>query len=413
MIRKKFRIINESKYLIYLTLTERIFFFFVFILIARNYPLEIYGEMITAFSAAGILIILFDLGLPILLQRETAAKKENASGYLSSVLLINMLLFPLFILFMILICSLFLYDIPIALVILISLAVYFFSVSNILNKSLSGLGDFKSQFVSLLISRIISIAVFLSAVFYFNTGLNILMAIIFCGALIQTSYLLKSISKNKLTINFNISSRPSAGSLIRFSIPLGLAVIFNFLYDKIDILLISKLTDFDQTAYYNAAYGIMKASTISFSFLFASGLTRISILSRNRKAVKLFFSKYSFIILIICIPITLILYFTADFIIKIFYTEKFEDSANVLKILSFALTGLALNNLTGIILNGLGFFRKNMNVTLLGLIINVILNIILIPQYGIAAAAAVTLITEYFVFLGDIFYINKYFKNQI
>ena len=110
--------------------------------------------------------------------------------------------------------------------------------------------------------------------------------------------------------------------------------------------------------------------------------------------------------------LSIILFFGSDLIIRILYTGKFAEAAPVLKILSFALIGLALNNLTGIILNGLGFFRKNMNVTLLGLIINVILNLIFIPMYGIAAAAIITVITEYFILSGDYFYIRKYFRES-
>ncbi|MEZ4689432.1 MAG: hypothetical protein R3A12_04340 [Ignavibacteria bacterium] len=55
----------------------------------------------------------------------------------------------------------------------------------------------------------------------------------------------------------------STFSLIKLSLPLESGSYFNFLYDKIDIL-ISKLTDFDQTAYYNVAYGIYKSSSILF-----------------------------------------------------------------------------------------------------------------------------------------------------
>jgi O-antigen/teichoic acid export membrane protein len=380
--------------------------------IARKFPADVYGEMVTVFSAANIFIMLFDLGLPVLLQKETAVLKEKSSGYLSSVILVNLIFFPLYISAMILFFNLFFSGIPLMMVSTISLMVYFFSIGNILNKSLSGLWDFKSQFSSLCISRSISLIFFLSAVYFFNSGAEDLLLILTAGALIQIAVLLNEIRKNKLNISFKLKNRPAIGPMLKLSFPLGLAVLFNFLYDKIDIILISKLTDFDQTAFYNAAYGILRASTIAFSFMFAAGLTRVSGLKQNRKAVRLFFKKYSAILFQICIIISTILFFGSDLIIRILYTGKFAESAPVLKILSFALIGLALNNLSGIILNGLGFFRKNMNVTLLGLIINVILNLIFIPMYGIAAAAIITVITEYFILSGDYFYIRKYLRES-
>ncbi len=110
----------------------------------------------------------------------------------------------------------------------------------------------------------------------------------------------------------------------------------------------------------------------------------------------------------VCIILTAVLFFFAGVIIELFYTDKFNDSVLVLKILSFAVTGLALNNLTGVILNGLGMYRQNMNVTFLGLILNIILNIIFLPVYGIAGAAVITVLTEYFIFTGDYIYLKKF-----
>lgn len=406
-----FKIFRESKFVILFNLTERIFFFLVFLLIARNYPVDVYGEMVTVFSVANIFIILFDLGLPLLLQKETALHKERSSEYLSSVILINLIFLPLFFTLTITFFILFFPDVSLIMVTLITLMVYFFSIGNILNKSLSGLGDFKSQFSSLLIARSISLILFTAAVIVFNTGLNVLLLILFSGAVIQIYALYKKIRKNNLRISIKNADRNFIRSMLRLSLPLGLAVIFNFLYDKIDIVIISKLTDFDQTAFYNASYGILRASTMAYSFLFAAGLTRVSGFNKNKKAVSLFLKKYSIIIFSICLIISVIIFSGADLIIRILYTDKFKESVPILKILSFALTGLALNNLTGVILNGLGLFRMNMNVTLLGLIINVILNIIFIPVYGIAAAAAVTVITEYFILCGDYFYISKFLRK--
>lgn len=380
-------------------------------MIARNYPVDVYGEMVTVFSVANIFIILFDLGLPVLLQKETALLKERSSEFLSSAILINLIFLPLFFTLTITFFILFFPDVSLIMVTLITLMVYLFSIGNILNKSLSGLGDFKSQFSSLLIARSISLILFTAAVFVFNTGLNDILPYFIFRSSNSIFALYKKIRKNNLRISIKNTDRNFIRSMLRLSLPLGLAVIFNFLYDKIDIVIISKLTDFDQTAFYNASYGTLRASTMAYSFLFAAGLTRVSGFNKNKKAVSLFLKKYSIIIFSICLIISVIIFSGADLIIRILYTDKFKEAVPILKILSFALTGLALNNLIGVILNGLGLFRMNMNVTLLGLIINVILNIIFIPVYGIAAAAAVTVITEYFILCGDYFYISKFLRK--
>jgi O-antigen/teichoic acid export membrane protein len=199
-------------------------------------------------------------------------------------------------------------------------------------------------------------------------------------------------------------------TVLKLSFPLGMAVIFNYMYDKIDILLISKLTDYSQVGFYNIGYGIYKASSFAFSFLLVSGLTRVSYLSRRKTAIKLFFGKYAGSFLLIGIVITVLLFTFSDLLVQIVYTEKFMPSALILKIVSFAVIGLALNNLTGVMLNGLGLYRENMYVTFTGLVFNVILNFIFIPVYGIIAAAVISILTEYFIFLGDYFFIKQYLK---
>jgi len=115
-------------------------------------------------------------------------------------------------------------------------------------------------------------------------------------------------------------------------------------------------------------------------------------------------------VLIISILVSILLFFSSFFIVKFLYTDKYYDSILVIKILSFALIGLGLNNLTGVILNGLGLFKENMYVTLTGLILNVIFNIIFIPMYGIIASALITIFTEYYIFIGDLFFIKRKLK---
>jgi len=201
-------------------------------------------------------------------------------------------------------------------------------------------------------------------------------------------------------------------NIILLSIPIGLAVLFNFLYDKIDIVIISKLTNFSEVAFYNIGYGIYKSSTLAFSFLLISGFTKVSYLSRNKYAVKLFLIKYFKIILVIGILINIFLFSLSGLIINIIYTDKYFNSIFILKILSFAVIGLSLNNLTGIILNGLGLFKQNMIVTFIGFSTNIILNLYFIPLYGIIAAALISVLTEYIILAGDFFYLNKFFKAK-
>lgn len=383
----------------------------VFLLVARKYPTGLYGELITIFSIANIFMILFDLGLPVLLQKEISAAKQNSAELFSNIFAINLFIFPVYFILSFTYCKYFLDGFSFGLFFPVIISIYVFSVSGLLNKALSGLNAFKSQFISLLLSRIITLIFFFPAIYFFEMNLDYVLWILFIGAFIQFIILSVYIKRNKLKLSVGKINPVKIKSVISISAPLGFAVIFNFLYDKIDIVIISKLTNFDEVAFYSVAYGIFKTTVIAYSFLFASGLTRISFIGKNKRAVMLFLKKYSTSLFYICSVITIVLFFGAEIIVKLIYTDSFDNSVPVLKILSFAAIGLGLNSLTGVILNGLGLFKMNMIITLIGLIINVILNLYFIPVYGIAAAAIVTVLTEYFILSGDYYCIRKFLNE--
>lgn len=405
------KLVKESRYLLFINVLEQFFFFVIFLVFARKYSVETYGELITLFTLANVFITFFNFGFPVFLQREIAISKEKSSMLLNRIFSINIIIFFIYLLLTFLYYKLFYNTISLKLFLVTVLPVYLYSNINILNSVLSGLSEYKRQFKSFINSRVITISAFLIFALVLNFKLSYLLIIYSLGYLYHISLLIYNVKKitGKFLLSFNFSG---IQEIIKISLPLGMAVIFNFLYDKIDILLISKFTDYSQVGYYNIGYGIYKASAIAFSFLLVSGLTRVSYLSRRRSAVRLFFRKYSFSLIVIGIIINIFLFFTSEYIIKIIYTDKFADSVLILKIVSFAVVGLALNNLAGVTLNGLGLYRDNMYVTFTGLVINIILNFIFIPLYGIIAAAVISIITEYFIFCGDYFFIKRFLNPE-
>jgi len=404
-----FKLIRDGKYLLFLGVIEQLFFFLVFLAFARKFSVEAYGQLITLFTVANVFAVLLNFGLPVLNQREIAAAGRDKNGITGKILSLNLLLFVLYFLFTFSYYKIFYSSLSFKLFFLTAVPVYLYSNINILNSVFTGLGKYKKSFFALLNARIITISVFAAGIVWFRFSLYYLLVVYSAGFVFQILLLILGIRKEGVSPALKIGIK-ELSPLIKLSFPLGMAVAFNYFYDKIDILLISKLTDYTQVGFYNIGYGIFKASSAAFSFLLVSGLTRVSYLSRSKHAVKLFFRKNIPVFLAFGIVISVILFFFSGTIIGIIYTEKFLPSALILRIASFAVIGLALNNLTGVILNGLGLYRENMYVTFTGLLVNVILNFVFIPLYGIVAAAVITVLTEYFIFAGDYYFIKQHLK---
>jgi O-antigen/teichoic acid export membrane protein len=366
-----------------------------------------YGQTVTVFSLAAIFSIIFDLGFPAYLQREVAVEKQNASHIFTNVFISYVIIFIPYSGLILLVYLLLYKTIGFYLVAVICASMYISSMVNICNKALSGMMDFKSQLISFLVSRIFILIFFAAGLYYFMFDLNSLLTIILIGFFLHMIFIFWYLDNNHIQLEIKTFDIKYILFVLRNTAPLGIAIIMTYLYDKIDVLIISKLLDYSKVAVYNIGYGVYKSSSLAFSFILVSGFTRVSFLSRNRRGVYLFLKKYSAITGFICFITAVILILFASPVIRIIYTDKYRDSANILKILSVGIIAMGLNNVTGIILNGIGMYKAVMYITLFGLVINVGLNIAFIPIYGLMAATIITVITEYFIFGFEFYYLYK------
>lgn len=380
-------------------------------LLARNFTADVYGQVVTLITLSIVLVSIFDLGLPIFIQREIAVNRQIASEIYSKVFILGSLLMVVYFILGSAAVLIVYNDIPYTLFIIISLMMYVSFLVTVNNKALSSISEYKKQFQSFLLPRILILAVFIPGIYLYSMSVNILLGIMFAGICLNLLISVLLLRKNDIRISIKYFSFSGVKKILAISLPLGIAVIFNLLYDKIDLLLISKLRGFDEAAFYSIAYGLFKSSSIAFSFLLVTGFTRIAELRREPAAIKAFLKEHAMLVSIICIICSVILFAFAEFIITAFYTGKFENSVNILRILSIGIIAMGLNNLTGIILNGMGFFKIVMFITLYALIMNIVLNFVLIPKYGITASAVLTVVTEFFIFALEWYYLKKILVN--
>lgn len=400
-------IISASKYVLLLNIADKIFSFVVMLLFARMFEPSEYGVIVTIFTLSITLSAIFDLGLPIYMQRQITIEPHIPSEIFSVVFSTGVLIFFIYLLAGSAYFLIFYSGLPFVIFVIISAAIYSSQLVNMCNRALSAKNEFKWQFYAFLLPRIVVIAVFLLSYFYFALDVNMLLAAMLAGFLLNLAFALISLNKNGVKFNTKHFSLASVLPLLFSSLPLGLAVVFNYLYDKIDILLISKMLDFSSVAFYNVGYGLFKGAAISFSFILVPAFSRISGAAKEKTAVKEFFGEYFRLILVICVAAAAAAFFLADYVTTLLYTDRFAESASILRILAPAIIAAGLNNLTGTTLNGMGYFKIVMFITLYALIMNVILNILLLPRFGIHAAAVISVITEYFIFIVELYYLRK------
>ncbi len=410
VIGKYLNIIGKKSYILFNNLIDKVFFFLFFLILARLFPVSQYGDIVVVFTIGNVLITLTSFGIPVLLQKETASRSGKEKKMLFDSVILYTVAGLVYIIASYLVYFIFYASISFLNYTLIIISVYLFSFLNLFNYTLYGASKFKEQFFAVLYSRMLTL-LFISLLSFVYADITALLIIFFLGNIFYVFKLIKTAKENNLLEKNKICFKDSL-NLIKLSLPLGISVIFNFLYDKIDVLVISRILDNIQVAYYSAGYGVYKSATLVFGFILIGGFSRVSYLSRRKTAVKIFFRKYFILISVICLITALIIYFFSESIIVTLFSEKYIKSAEILKILSFSVIPIGLNNLAGIMLNALSLFKINMNVQIVASILNFALNILLIPVFGIVTAAYITILTEFFIFAADSIFVLRHIKNM-
>ncbi len=208
--------------------------------------------------------------------------------------------------------------------------------------------------------------------------------------------------------------RPSFGKeykeVVLFSIPASLTAIGAFLLYNIDTLCLGWLDTYRNVGLYNAAsptarivIGISVAASASLLPLMASSDQK-EIYWRQSQRFTTFF----------LFPATGILISMPEWILKLLFKDEFVLAKNSLIILAVGMFFFALYTLSTSVFQGLGMPSIPMYILLVSAILDIILNVILIPIYHINGASMSTSISCVYAFFMSILFLRSFgFKFEI
>jgi len=191
------------------------------------------------------------------------------------------------------------------------------------------------------------------------------------------------------------------------ALPFGFFSIIIVLYSYVDTVMLSFLSTDAAVGWYNAAYKIYEGLTVFPSIICAVLYPRLSqffILSKKAHlALSLKGAKY---MLIISLPVLVCGIILSNNIITTLFGEEFQNSIIVLQILFLGVLIVFQIWLFQTILNSIDKQKVVMYISLIGLVINISLNLLLIPRYTFKGAAVTTVLSELTVFI--IYYLYLY-----
>jgi O-antigen/teichoic acid export membrane protein len=389
------KILHESQYVFYINLLEKIVFFVFFLILARELDKTHYGLIATVFAFTGILNSFFDLGFGFYFQREAAG--EDLQQKLESAISFRLMMMVVFVVVMFIYLY---YNLSIDPVIIgiIGLLTYLNGFNIILNSILYGKKKYKKSFVGFLLSRVI-FAILIIVFYLMKVQHYLILGALLISVIFHLGILFKYLHEEKLNLRLRFDFTVLKKILFS-SIPIGMGIIFVLIYDRLDILIIERFLSFEAVAVYSIAYSLYKVPTIISGVILTPVFTDLSkSYSSNNKIDTHEIFLVALILMIISVSAILFVNIFGEKIILFFYSTKYSLSIPYLKYLVFALPGLFLNNLTGVISNSIRKEKIPMVSNGFGAVTHVTINVVLIRFYGLWGAVAATIISEYLVFI--------------
>jgi O-antigen/teichoic acid export membrane protein len=196
-------------------------------------------------------------------------------------------------------------------------------------------------------------------------------------------------------IRFSLAAQPAYWrKLLVISLPLGAALIVNFLYFRIDAVLIAALRSTEEAALYGLAYKVLESMIFLPSYFMITLFPEIARLDAASERLRQIVGQALAIMEMIALPVLVLTAVFAEEAVTLIGGAKFEDAALALQILALALAILCLNGVYTHALVALGRQASLLRVTVVVLTANVAMNLVAIPLFGIEGAAAAVAASE-------------------
>jgi O-antigen/teichoic acid export membrane protein len=357
-----------------------------------------YGIYFSLFNLSILFNIILDLGLTNFNNRNIARHSHLLSKYFSNIVVLKILLGVLYAIITITVGLIAGYDYnKFKLLIILIFNQFLLSFILYLRSNISGLHKFKTDSIISVLDRIIMIIIIGTLLWgkLVHTKFKIEWFVLaqtvayIITATVAFFIVLKKAKFIKLRIN-----KAFLFSTIRHTAPFALLVLFMSFYNRFDAVLLERLlpNGDTQAGIYAQSFRLLDALS-QFSLLFANLL--LPIFSRMIKKKENVTELVEFSFFLLLIPATIItvasIFYSSD-IISLLYKENALYSAKVFAILIIAFIPISVTYIFGTLLTANGNLRQLNIVAFSGVILNLILNLFLIPRLK-AQGAAISAVT--------------------
>lgn len=385
------------------------------IIVARYYGPEVYGLLTLSLTILGWFALFsllgFDSGILRYLSLYSSKKEENKASYIVKFSL-NLLLITgiaagiLLFIFSDLIAEKIFSNSQLSIFLkLFSLTIPLTSIKTVFFPLMQVYGKYGwVLFVSKILDPLAKVVILAALIFLGISSINVPISFLAATLIVSLfTYLFCRISFRKFFKIKPRKNKPLVREMFSYSWPLVFFTISMFLFHQEDSFMIGILKNVEDVGFYNAAVPIsllLMTSVSLFSFMFFPIITQ-QYANGNKENVKQLSQQTGKWIYILSLPLFILLIIFPGVFIKILFGEQYLVASNALRFLSIGAMFASLSDVSKMLLSMKGKSKLILKDILFVLALNTVLNLILIPTYGITGAAIATMSS--FIFLGLIF----------
>lgn len=400
------RVARNTTFMTMALVIQKVLSFFYYAYIARGIGDVGLGKYTFALSFTSIFVIFMDFGLGPVLTREGARDESKIKSYLSNIVSLKIVL--IFISMIALFVSLAIINhsgsIPqdtLNLTYLATLIIILDTLTFTFYTVFRALQNLKYETLGIVIYQTLIVSL---GVVVLTLGLPIyaLILTILAGSIFNFIWSFSWLVKKAGIIPKISLSKDFAKKLLKISAPFALAGIFFKLNGSIDTVMLETITEEKYVGWYSVAYKLTFALTVlpgAFATSFYPAMSHFFV--HNKEKLAHLFESSMFYLMAISVPIAIGASLLAEKVIVYIYGPVFGPAAFALQIFMSSLLFVFCNYPVGNLLNACN--RQTLNTVNMGaaLLINVVLNVFLIPRYNYIGASVAAAISSFvLVFLG-------------
>lgn len=233
------------------------------------------------------------------------------------------------------------------------------------------------------------------------------------GALLTSCFVFVLFLKQLFELRIKFSIKETV-ELVRKTLPYALVLLLMTIYTRVDSIMLDQLVDDDNysVGLYATGYRLLDAANM-IGILFAMlMLPMFSKLINERSQLLPLVESITRLLFVICTIITSLCWVYSEDIIDLIYKNTTPQHYKVFKYLMVGFWAMCMSNIYGCLFLAKGTLNKINMLFVVGIVINLLLNFYWIPQEQSFGAVKATIITQFFVFLGQFLLAHKSFHFQ-